>query len=1041
MGGTDHGSHAVVLELFCGTAGLSASLRQLGFEVIAVDKIVSKSPKVMVTKLDLTQHATQQLVLEWIRLPQVKAVFVAPCGTASKARTIQLKGQDDLPQPLRTTEFPDGVDGLTGWNFLRVEQSNILYDYVSEVYMECCRLGKLFVCENPKDSLFWQVTPWVERDFQELSVEQVHQACAYGSKRPKWTKLVANFSDIEQIDKTCPGDHQHEPWGIQLQGPKRIFATALEVHYPTQLCDALAETIALALQKQGIVPTAQFSLNKGARAFTNLQAGTSKVPTFLPEHKNRIVTIWYNDLQIWPHQLAIPPLSKLLHEIQVGGDDLQLLCKAVNEQCALRKLHVNVHECDVSVDASMFSFPCVVGLKIFGFFWSDIEFFEQALTSKHPLDVALALPCELREAVDYNLKTSAHEVALDRARFLATWAKRAKELAKDERKLKESMDPEVARAVSSKRILLFEEILKSTSFPDMDVVNELKQGAELTGTVDETGMLPGKFIPALSTVEELRANAARIRPKIISEATGSGDSHIDSVVWTKTLEEVEKGWLLGPLQQCEVPDSHPISRRFGLLQKKGKVRLIDDYTESGVNTCVTTVESPVLHTIDVACALLALWFETCEELKLDSTVVARTFDLTSAYRQVALSSEGKQFSCIRVFDPNTGSMQLFRSLVLPFGAIRSVHAFLRLARAIWWIGVVGCRILWTSFYDDYIAFSSPALIKCTETTIISLFKLLGWAFAEEGDKCSPFDNLCEALGVMFDLHNSCRGSVFVKNTESRVLELCNDLQEIITGGVLSSKQAQRLRGRMQFAEAQMFGRTGRRCLRVLGEFAEGRRQKLQTKDIFFLRLFKELLQSNVPREIKSLCKENVIIFTDACYERTDRIWPCGLGGVLCLNGTFEFFSVPVDCNGRNALGEASKKQIIFEAETLAAVLAFALWKERFSNRRCVIFVDNEGTKFSLLKGSSDNSTVDLLAGLFAELESSIHSFTWLARVPSKSNIADPPSRNDVSAELFQRAKNVSADASSLLNGIVTRITENGVTELVTRHSRKRVNCS
>ena len=118
--------------------------------------------------------------------------------------------------------------------------------------------------------------------------------------------------------------------------------------------------------------------------------------------------------------------------------------------------------------------------------------------------------------------------------------------------------------------------------------------------------------------------------------------------------------------------------------------------------------------------------------------------------------------------------------MLPFGAVRSVHAFLRLARAIWWIGVVGCKILWTSFYDDYTAFSRPALIKCTETTITSLFKLLGWAFAEEGDKCSPFGNLCEALGVAFDLNNSFRGSLFVKNTESRVLELCNDLQESST---------------------------------------------------------------------------------------------------------------------------------------------------------------------------------------------------------------------------------------------------------------------
>ena len=193
--------------------------------------------------------------------------------------------------------------------------------------------------------------------------------------------------------------------------------------------------------------------------------------------------------------------------------------------------------------------------------------------------------------------------------------------------------------------------------------------------------------------------------------TGSGDDHVDQVVWSKTLEEVEKGWLKGPLQKCDVPVNQPISRRFGLSQKKGKIRLIDDYTESGVNTCVTAVESPVLHTIDVACALLSLWFGECEEGKCDPTLVARTFDLASAYRQVALSSEGKRFACIRVFDPEEKCMKYFRSLVLPFGAVRSVHTFLRLARAIWWIGVVGCKLLWTSFYDDFISFCKPALFE------------------------------------------------------------------------------------------------------------------------------------------------------------------------------------------------------------------------------------------------------------------------------------------------------------------------------------------
>ena len=124
---------------------------------------------------------------------------------------------------------------------------------------------------------------------------------------------------------------------------------------------------------------------------------------------------------------------------------------------------------------------------------------------------------------------------------------------------------------------------------------------------------------------------------------------------------------------------------------------------------------------------------------------------------------------------------------------------------------------------------------------------------------------------------------------------------------------------MQFAEAQLFGRTGRRCLKVLADFAEARKVKLLPKDPFFIRLFIQLLKCNVPREVKSHACGNVVNFTDACYEREHASWPCGPGGVLCV--------------GRNLLGEKVRKQIIFEAETLSAVLAFILWCEVLNNRR------------------------------------------------------------------------------------------------------------
>ena len=297
--------------------------------------------------------------------------------------------------------------------------------------------------------------------------------------------------------------------------------------------------------------------------------------------------------------------------------------------------------------------------------------------------------------------------------------------------------------------------------------------------------------------------------------------------------------------------------------------------------------------------------------------------------------------------------------------------------------------------------------------------------------------MCDALGVSFDLSSSSSGLAAVRNTDSRVQELCSDLREVIKNGSLNAKQAQRLRGRMQFAEGQLFGRTGRRCLRVLSSFADGEKQTLDSKDVFFLELFCKLLHSNVPREVRALESENVVSFTDACYEREDDKWPCGLGGVFYHSGQVQFFSLPVNKAGRDTLGEQSKQQIIFEAETLAAILAFLLWKDHFRNKRCLIFVDNEGTKFSLLKGSSTNLVVDILAGYFAEMETQTHSFTWIARVPSKSNIADPPSRNDINTDFFRRADNVSSQALALLNLLLTRLDKDGVTDLVGSHHVKK----
>ena len=168
---------------------------------------------------------------------------------------------------------------------------------------------------------------------------------------------------------------------------------------------------------------------------------------------------------------------------------------------------------------------------------------------------------------------------------------------------------------------------------------------------------------------------------------------------------------------------------------------------------------------------------------------------------------------------------------------------------------------------------------------------------------------------------------------------------------------------------------------------------------------------------------SVVIITDACYERESRDRICGVGGTLIdtRTGTKQFFSCELSEDQRRLLGEPNKMQIIFEAETICAVMAFSLWSSHLKGRMCFLYVDTEGTKFSLMKGRSENPTVDSIAQVFAEVETHIHTQCWLARVCSFSNIADAPSRGDCRVLTKLGFTDVSMDALKTLSGICVSV--------------------
>ena len=95
---------------------------------------------------------------------------------------------------LRSSTYPEGFPNLKGTNLKRVTAANKLYAFLTKVVLRAHDRNIIFVIENPRSSLFWLTTFF--QKVKHLFTFVAHQACAYGSSRPKWTALAVNRPDF-----------------------------------------------------------------------------------------------------------------------------------------------------------------------------------------------------------------------------------------------------------------------------------------------------------------------------------------------------------------------------------------------------------------------------------------------------------------------------------------------------------------------------------------------------------------------------------------------------------------------------------------------------------------------------------------------------------------------------------------------------------------------------------------------------------------------------------------------------------------------------
>lgn len=547
-----------------------------------------------------------------------------------------------------------------------------------------------------------------------------------------------------------------------------------------------------------------------------------------------------------------------------------------------------------------------------GIQWSEDEFIKAAVDLEHPKSFLKTLPPELEGVVDSISQMGNADLMLQRVQWLKRWIFKANEIKNDKTKLHNNFDESVRRVVASKRILLFREMLEDAGYYDPKVCDILLEGVPMVGEVEESGHFPKHFKPAMISTSMLEERSKDINGAIISSTRSSGDVECDRFVYEETMKEVDRGWLEGPFPIFELEEGSSISRRFGLWQKT-KYRCIDDFSGSLVNATCSVSESPFIHTIYISCAMLDRWMRNLCHQERSVSIVGRSFDLKAAYRQLYIKPCHRKHSYISVFNPSTSGVEIYRGVALPFGSIQSVYNFLRLSHAIWFLGATKLLSPWSFYYDDFLCCNDEYLAKHTEECILLFFKLIGWRIAEDGAKAETFSNRFNCLRVTFDLSETLNFRLSVANVSSRVEELTREIEHVLSTRKLKKSAANKLRGRMQFAENQIFGRLSRRCLKAISEHAVVGQDDIAFQAATLLREFVNALSSNRPRSVDAFACETWFIFTDAFYESDSH--PCsGVGGVLISPSgkVLEFFSEALSNDLAVSMGHGSKGTIILK---------------------------------------------------------------------------------------------------------------------------------
>ncbi len=291
-----------------------------------------------------------------------------------------------------------------------------------------------------------------------------------------------------------------------------------------------------------------------------------------------------------------------------------------------------------------------------------------------------------------------------------------------------------------------DEMLQDAGYPDQKLVSDFRSGFNgfsISGWLRQPHVFPKATKRPEHDMSMVLLMAKGLNKMILEQVSSQARVELATKTWQSTKEELEKGWVW--LEHNGSTTGVVLAKRFGLEQKT-KLRVIDDCTIGGWNKTCGSLEKLRIHAIDEMVAFIA-WTMSAINPAISKKMVGKTYDLTSAYKQFGISAGDRELLRIATWNPEVNEVALLGVNALPILELRVRTSFLRVAMAVWFLGVRCLDFVWTCFFDDCTLLSQESSSASATFAAESWFKLLGSQYAQEGSKNTEFGKGVKTLGM------------------------------------------------------------------------------------------------------------------------------------------------------------------------------------------------------------------------------------------------------------------------------------------------------